>query len=247
MSARFERLHVEAVGGIAGDMALAALCDLGADVGAIERALASLAIDGLSLEVDRVEVSGERACRVRSIAPADEPHHRQLEEVLSVIERADTTLAARERARRVFEILAAAEATVHGGSSGSVHLHEVGQLDSVLDVLGIAVALDSLGNPEVTCTPLPVGHGSVQTSHGRLAVPVPAVQQIAASVGVPLVEIDVEGETVTPTGIAVVAEASKSWGQRPAEDPAATGVGAGTRRFPNLPNVVRVHGYGSAL
>jgi uncharacterized protein (DUF111 family) len=224
-------------------MTLAALCHLGGNRNAISAALASLAIDGLDLEVRQVEVDGGPACRVRSIPPAGEPHHRQLHQILALIERADASAAARGRARRIFEILAAAEAKVHGGDAADVHLHEVGQLDSVLDVLGIAVALDSLGNPELTCSALPVGHGTVETAHGRLSVPVPAVREIADRHGVPLVDVGVEGETVTPTGIAVVAEASKGYGEPPAGEPAGLGVGVGSRQFPGRPNVVRVHGF----
>ncbi|MEE8408718.1 MAG: LarC family nickel insertion protein [Myxococcota bacterium] len=240
---RFARLHIEAIGGVAGDMLLAAFIDLGADSLPITRALASLGISGLSLDVSRVELAGEAACSVRSIATTSTPAHHTLREITALIDRVDASAEARARARRVFSVLTEAEARVHGGTPESVHLHEVGQLDSVLDVLGIAIALHALGDPAMSCSALPSGHGTVETQHGRLDCPVPAVCEIATRAGIPLVDVPVVGETITPTGIAVVAEACERFGDAPAGDATGVGIGAGTRRFPDRPNIVRVVGY----
>jgi hypothetical protein len=124
-----------------------------------------------------------------------------------------------------------------------VHLHEVGALDSILDVVGIAVALESLGAPRVSSSAVPSGHGHVRAAHGELELPVPAVREIAARAGLPLIDVPVCGETVTPTGAAVLAVVCERFGPPPAAPAAAVGVGAGTRRFADRPNVVRVHGY----
>lgn len=234
------RLHIEAVGGVAGDMLLAALIDLGASVSAIEQTFNSLRISELALQLNRVTVLGEHALHVRSIAPHQEHAHRHLSEIMALIDRAAMSAAAQARARAIFSILAAAEGTVHESTADDVHLHEVGELDSVMDVLGIAVALDTLGNPTVTASALPSGQGTVLTSHGELQVPVPAVVEIATRHAVPLLDVALVGETVTPTGIAVVAQCVLRF-----EDLVGqvkrTGVGAGTRRFANTPNVVRIH------
>jgi len=240
--ARFARLHVECVGGVAGDMLLAALIDLGADVDALRRDLASLGQAGLTLEVDEASLDGERALRVRSLA-TDGAHHRSLADILAVIDGGDISPAARARARAIFEIMAVAEAVVHSGTTETVHLHEVGALDSIMDVVGIAAALDLLGNPRLTASPIPSGGGTVQTSHGELAVPVPAVVEIATQHNVPLVDVPLRGETVTPTGIAVLAQACDDFVSEVASGAAAVGIGAGTRRFADRPNVVRVHGF----
>ena len=240
---RLQRIHLEPVGGVAGDMLLAALCDLGADRRKIERAFESLKAPGLVLSTRVVRVNGERALYVRSAPAAHDHEHRHLGEVLAVIDRAAATPAAKRLARRIFRRLAAAEGRVHGHEAGHVHLHEVGQLDSILDVLGIAVALDSLGRPRVTCAPLPVGSGTVETRHGRLRCPVPVVRDLARRHRVPLVRVPLTGETITPTGIAVVAEVCHQFVSRTRGQVARVGVGAGTRRFADRPNVVRVYGF----
>jgi uncharacterized protein (DUF111 family) len=240
---RLQRIHLEPVGGVAGDMLLAALCDLGADTRKIERAFASLETPGLVLSTRRRRVNGERALSVRSVPGSSDHEHRHLEEVLRVIDRAEVSPAAKRLARRVFRALAAAEGRVHGHDAHHVHLHEVGQLDSILDVLGIAVALDSLGWPRVTSAPLPVGSGTVKTRHGLLRCPVPVVRDLARRHHVPLVRVPVDGETVTPTGIAVVAEVCRAYVSRPRGESARVGVGAGTRRFADRPNVIRVYGF----
>jgi pyridinium-3,5-bisthiocarboxylic acid mononucleotide nickel chelatase len=240
---RLKRIHLEAVGGVAGDMLLAALCDLGANTARIERAFASLQTPGLALSTRRVRVNGEGALYVRSAPVSGDHGHRHLEEVLAVIDRVAASPAAKRLARRIFRRLAAAEGRVHGDDAQHVLLHEVGELDSVLDILGIAIALDSLGRPRVTCTPLPVGAGTVMTRHGRLRCPVPVVRELARRCRVPLVRVPILGETVTPTGIAVVAEVCHRFVAQARGKATVVGVGAGTRRFADRPNVIRVYGF----
>jgi len=243
----FSRLHIEPVGGVAGDMLLGGLVDLGAERGAIDAALASLAHPGLTLGVERVTVNGVPACCVRSL-PRDDAHgHRHLHEILELLARAEMSARARTLAETVFTWLAEAEGASHGAALAEVALHEVGQLDSVLDVVGIAVALDGLGLPKVSSSPLPSGHGTVHTAHGVLTCPVPAVRELARRAKLPLVDVDVEGETVTPTGAAVLAAVCQRFGPTPLEPAAAVGVGAGTRRFVTRPNIVRVLGFVGAV
>jgi uncharacterized protein (DUF111 family) len=240
---RFSRVYLEGVGGLAGDMLLAALLDLGADAGLVRSAVARIGEPGLSLEVSRVEVDGEAACHVRSIASSHGGHGRHLHEVLAFVDRAGLTPRARDAAGRIFDVLVRAEAACHGEPADQVHLHEVGELDSVLDVVGIAAAWDALGAPALDVGPLPSGRGTVATSHGTLTVPVPAVREIARAAGIPLVDVDVRGETVTPTGIAAAAALGRVQGAPLTARGEMVGVGAGTKRFPGRPNVVRLHGY----
>lgn len=131
--------------------------------------------------------------------------HRTLADVLSVVDAGDLTPGARDMAHRVFQILAAAEAKAHGVPEDQVHFHEVGAIDSIVDVVAAAVCLDSMGVTDVVVSPLAEGHGRVRTQHGVLPVPVPAVVNIAADCGLVLAPRDVEGELVTPTGAAIAA------------------------------------------
>ncbi len=239
----YQRLHIQPIGGVAGDMLLAALCDLGASQLALDSAFASLGISGLRFAIREVRLNGERALYVRSLRPRRDPACRHLDEVLEILERAEVAAPARALATRIFTRLAAAEAKVHGGGADHVHLHEVGQLDSILDVLGVAVAYVELGAPKVTCMPLPIGHGTVVTMHGQLTCPVPAVRALARQAHVPLVKVPLVGETVTPTGIAVVAELTSRYVHTPRGAPSQVGVGAGTRRFADRANVVRIQGF----
>ena len=237
------RLYVEAVGGVAGDMLLAALISLGADLVAIRSALASLGEPGLDLQLSEVDVGGERACYVRSLPSRPDAHGRHLHEVLATIARGNMSAGARGLSERIFTLLGNAEAASHGEDIQHVHLHEVGAIDSVLDVVGIAVAYDSIGSPRVSVGPLPSGHGEVQCSHGRLAVPVPAVQYIVRQSGLVLVDVPVLGETITPTGAAALAVLGRDFGATLSGNGDCVGVGAGTRRFADRPNVLRLHGY----
>jgi uncharacterized protein (DUF111 family) len=239
----FLRIHIEPVGGVAGDMLLGALIDLGADRRAIRATFSSFHLKGLFLKTRRVVVLGERALHVQSIAPDRRHRHRHLDELLETIAGAQASPWVHDWAARVFMLMAQAEAAAHHCSVDEVTLHEVGQLDSILDVVGIGVALDSLGRPNLTSAPLPSGHGVVHTSHGVLDLPVPAVKKIAATSSLDLRDVDVEGETITPTGAAVLAATGVRFAARPKLRPHRIGVGAGTRRFPARANVLRMYGW----
>jgi uncharacterized protein (TIGR00299 family) protein len=145
---------------------------------------------------------------------------------------------ARERAHAAFAALAAAEAAVHGVSPEEVHFHEVGALDAIGDVCGIALALESLAVDELACSPLPVPRGLVGSAHGRLPLPAPATLELLR--GAPLHGVDLDVELVTPTGAAVVAALASEFGPLPAMRLEAVGYGAGTRELADRPNVVRV-------
>lgn len=254
----YSRLHIEPVGGIAGDMLLAALLDFGVDAETVRSAFARFDEPGLKLTVDSVHVGTidatyvrslvgtpqfRRAARTSLVKKTREHAHHLLTEVYGVIERAGLSAAAEGRAKAIFEILATAEAEVHGGLPDTVGMHEVAELDSIMDVVGVAVALDVLGNPQITCGVLPSGRGTVQTSHGELTCPVPAVRAVADRFSIPFEAIDVVGETITPTGAAVVAQLTTTFVRDVPVGASNVGVGAGTKRFPTRPNIVRVYGW----
>lgn len=175
--------------------------------------------------------------------------HRNLGDVLAVIDAAQMTEGARELAHRAFEILASAEAAAHGLPVDQVHFHEVGAVDSIVDIISAAVLLDALAPARVFATPLPDGHGTVRCQHGVMPVPVPAVVNICAQQGLPFAHVDVAGELVTPTGAALIAAARASFELPSTYRMGAVGLGAGKRDYavPSLVRAVAIDVAGESL
>jgi uncharacterized protein (TIGR00299 family) protein len=233
-------LLLEPVGGIAGDMFLAAALDLGVDRAALDGALATLGVPGFRLLATRAESGGVRGTHVDVLVPEGERRARHLPEILSLVDGSGLSPRSRAAARAVFERIGRAEARVHGVAVEEVHFHEVGALDSIVDVCGAAAAMELLGWPRVLCAPPELGQGFVSTEHGRLPVPPPAVLEILK--GIPVRPGGPPGEAVTPTGAALLAELVQV--ADPATFPALTperiGYGVGTARWPDRPNVLRM-------
>ena len=229
--------YVDCVGGVAGDMLLAALLDAGADAELVRSGLARLGVEGLELRVGRARRGPLDAARIEVAAPPDQPHRGPLE-VRELIEGARLAPRARERALATFDRLAAAEGRVHGVAPEEVTFHEVGAADAVADVCGVALALESLGVERVACSPLPVARGVVASAHGPLPLPAPAT--LALLEGAPLHGVEGDEELVTPTGAALVAALAEGFGPLPSLSLEATGYGAGAGELARVPNVVRV-------
>lgn len=236
--------HFEAGSGIAGDMTVASLLDAGASRGltldALRAALATLPLGHYRIDAARVEVSGVPALHFRvDIDESAHRHHRHwsdIREMLAESRRRGLSEGAWSRAVAIFEVLARAEAEVHGCAVDDVHFHEVGAVDSIVDIVGAAWCLDFLGIDACTVSTLPTGSGHVDTEHGRLSVPTPATALLLR--GLEVRAGDGEGEIVTPTGAAILAATAKS--MRPVMHVEATGCGAGTKRLADRPNVLRV-------
>jgi uncharacterized protein (TIGR00299 family) protein len=198
-----------------------------------------------------VRVPGARAARAlspasraaggrtqtRSRHPHRAAHGRSWRELRRSIARARLAPAVRDRALAIFSALAEAEARVHGIAVERVHFHEVGAVDAIVDIVGTAAGLHRLGVGRVTCSPLPLGSGVVETDHGRLPLPAPATLELLR--GVPLVPAGVAWETVTPTGAAIVHALVEEFCQLPAMRVESIGHGAGNDRRGGLPNVLR--------
>lgn len=229
-------LWLEPIGGLAGDMFLAAALDLGVDRAALEGALRTLGLPGWTLEVTRGEKGGLAGTHVRVVAP-HEHAHRHLADILALVDGSGLSPRAKAAARRAFERLGRAEAKVHGVAVEDVHFHEVGAVDSIVDLCGAAVALDLLGWPRVVCAPPELGTGFVKGAHGTMPVPPPAVLELLT--GKPVRPGGPPGEAVTPTGAVILAEWTEV-GEVPALVPARTGVGLGTRDWPDRPNALRM-------
>ena len=165
--------------------------------------------------------------------------HRGLHEILHIIEHADMTARAKETAVRIFQILAEAESKAHGVPADQVHFHEVGAVDSIVDILAVAVCLDNLDITEVIVPFLCEGQGSIRCQHGIIPVPVPAVVNIAQAHGLTLKPTGVQGELVTPTGAAIISEIAQSFGTMPTMQVEKIGWGAGTKIL-KIPNLLKV-------
>jgi pyridinium-3,5-bisthiocarboxylic acid mononucleotide nickel chelatase len=230
-------LVLEPVGGIAGDMFLAAALDLGVDRVKLEAALSTLAVGKFRLEVSHKHDSAIRGTHLDVVAEGEQPHARGLAEILALVDRSGLTPRAKAAARALFERIGRAEAKVHGIPVEEVHFHEVGAVDSIVDLCGAAVVLDLLGWPRVVCAPPELGRGVVKTAHGPMPVPPPAVLEILA--GKPVRPGGPPGEAVTPTGAAILAELCEL-GPLPAFVPDRIGYGLGTRSWPDRPNLLRM-------
>ena len=230
-------LILEPIGGLAGDMFLAGALDLGVDRGALEAALATLGVPGWRLEVTRRTAFGIAATHVEVVVEGAQPGSRRLAEILDLIGRSGLSPRARTTAAGLFERIGRAEAKVHGIALEEVHFHEVGAVDSIVDVCCAAVALELLGWPRLLAAPPELGRGMVKTAHGPMPVPPPAVLELL--VGKPVRPGGPPGEAVTPTGAALLAHLAEV-GPLPAFVPVRTGYGAGTVSWPDRPNVVRL-------
>jgi uncharacterized protein (TIGR00299 family) protein len=230
--------YFDCVGGLAGDMLLAALLDAGADVERLRAVPGALGLDGIEIAVTRVERQGVGALHVRVGAPADDHAHRDYREIRGIVERAELPARARSQALDAFARLAEAEARIHGVPVDDVHFHELGAVDTLVDVCGAFVLLDDLEVDRVACSPLPFARGLTRAAHGVLPLPAPAT--LALLEGAPLVGVDTQAELVTPTGAAIAASAVETWGSLPPLVLERVGYGAGTADFADRPNLVRV-------
>jgi hypothetical protein len=219
-------------------MLLGALLGLGVPVDAVRAAISGTGLVGWRLDSASVTRAGLVA--TRAVVQTDEAGApaRGASELLRLVDRARPAPVA-ALAGAAMTALAETEAALHGVPVGSVHLHELGGIDTVVDLVGVAAALHELGVTEVRSAPLPMGSGTVSTEHGLLPVPAPATAALLARMSAPVVPAGVAGETVTPTGAALLLAAGCEFGAIPAMITSAVGYGAGGREVPGRPNVVQ--------
>ncbi|MYD35310.1 MAG: nickel pincer cofactor biosynthesis protein LarC, partial [Acidimicrobiales bacterium] len=225
------------VSGIAGDMALGALLDAGADLDFVAAQIDTLGLDGWKLGAERVTRNEIAATHAIVDAPEGH-HHRRWRDIRELLVVSQLNERVRKRAMDVFEALAVAEGLVHGVPADEVHFHEVGALDAIVDIVGVCAALESLGVDAVCCGPVAVGKGTINAAHGVLPNPPPAGVNLLADR--PIVGVDIDMELTTPTGAAIVAALAGHFGAAPAMTITSSGFGAGTRELPGRPNVTGV-------
>lgn len=217
-------------------MTLGALVDAGVDPGAIQAAIASLGLPG-SLRFETVRRGGFRATHACVEAP-HEHVHRHMHHIDAIIDKSILTARQKELARRIFLRLGEAEAAVHGVELSKIHFHEVGAVDSIVDIVGSAVGLDLLGVDRFEASPIPPGRGWVKAAHGKMPLPAPATAELLR--GVPLASSEVEMELTTPTGAAIVTTMAEGFGPLPALTIESIGLGAGTRELQGQANILRL-------
>jgi uncharacterized protein (TIGR00299 family) protein len=256
-------LYFDCFSGAAGDMILGALLDLGLPLEELRRALGSLTIDPAAVWTERVTRAGVSATKfhVAGADAVDHAHdhdhghetthvghhhdhapqansHRSLTEIYSLIDRSALSSQGRDRAKQLFARLGEAEAAIHGVPVGKVHLHEVGALDSIVDIVGTVHAMEAFGADRVLASPLNVGSGSIHSAHGLYPVPAPATARLLE--GVPIYSGPQKAELVTPTGALLITAYAQQFGGLPPMRLQRTGYGAGSRKFSRTPNVLRV-------
>lgn len=234
-------LYLDLASGASGDKLLSALLELGEETGlysvdALQRGVAALAPEA-RIETARVVRGGMGGTHLKVLAD-ESPRHRHWADIKEKLETVPMPEGARRRAIRAFTLIAEAEAQVHESTVEHIHFHEVGATDSIVDIVGVSLALDALGVDEFICTPVAVGSGVLVSAHGMLPVPAPATVEILR--GVPTYSGAAEGELTTPTGAALLVANVTAWGPMPPMTVAAIGYGAGTRDLDGMPNVLRI-------
>jgi pyridinium-3,5-bisthiocarboxylic acid mononucleotide nickel chelatase len=228
---------IDASAGIAGDMLLGALVDAGADLALVQGCVDAVVPDSVRLTATDVTRAGQRATKIDVEVITEDLPHRRWASIRDSLTAAAVPEGVRVRALATFARLAEAESRAHGIPTDEVHFHEVGALDSIADVVGVAAALDDLGVTTLSAGSVAVGSGRVRAAHGDLPVPVPAVVRLSTGWRV---HAGGTGELTTPTGMALVAALAQRCEELPSMIVTASGAGAGTKDFPQRPNITRV-------
>lgn len=231
--------YLDCASGISGDMTVAALIDAGLDLDVIRAGINSLNLPGVTLHVDEVERGGFRAKHFRVEHP-EQHAHRHLSDIRQIINKSEgLTDNQRDLALRIFHAVAEAEAKVHGSTVDQVHFHEVGAIDSIVDIVAAAIGFDWLEVEELYCSRVPTGRGEVTIAHGVCGVPTPGTAELLK--GIPLADVPINAELTTPTGAAIVKTlVSQFVDSLPEMTIETIGYGAGTREFDDRANMLRL-------
>jgi len=238
-------LYFDCFAGAAGDMILGALLDAGLPFDELKRALGSLAVEGWDVSVDRVVKTGVTATKFRvhehshaHTGGGHHHHHHHLKQIFAAIERSALSDTGKAKAITMFRRLGEAEAAIHGTTLEKVHLHEVGAIDSIIDIVGAVFAIEWFAADKIVVSPMNVGGGMVKSAHGVFPVPAPAT--VALVKDAPVYSSGIQAELLTPTGALILTEFASEFGPVPAMKIARVGYGAGDRELTETPNVVRV-------
>lgn len=226
--------------GISGDMTMGALIDLGADVAEIEAKLSSLPIEPFTLKAEGVIKKGIYAQQFKVIEKEDEraTNHRHFSTIKKMIEECEALSDSVKRlSLQIFQPIAEAEAKIHHSSLEKVHFHEVGAVDSIVDIVGTALALEQLDVEKIVAAPVVVGSGTIHIDHGVYPIPAPATLEMLTEI--PVESTTIRGELTTPTGAGILKGIVSEFGPMPSMTVEKVGYGAGEKDFPHHPNVLR--------
>lgn len=252
-----QKLYFECYAGISGDMAVAALLDLGASLEGLKKALKTIPIEGFQVNIKKVKKEGLDVYDFEVVL--DKKHenydhdmeylhkqshnqkktlyehhiheHRHLQDIEIIIDQTKITKKAKEMAKKIFRILAEAEAKAHGVPPEKVHFHEVGASDSIVDIIAVAVCMEDLGVTDAIVPGLYEGKGMIRCQHGLIPIPVPATLHIVSDYKIPMHILDIEGELITPTGAAIIAALRTEEKLPSLYKILKTGMGAGKRNY----------------
>lgn len=231
-------LYYDCFSGISGDMNLGAMIDLGVDIVYLTGELRKLNLEGWNLEVKTDQRHGIKGTKVKVILTGHEHYHRHLSDIYGIIDRSSLDHKTKELSKKIFLKLAEAEASVHGTVVEKVHFHEVGAVDSIIDIVGAAVCYNALNVDEVHVSVVETGGGTVRCEHGTLPVPAPATAEILKNI--PISKGGVDFEATTPTGAAIIATLGSVFNRPLPFKIVLTGYGVGDKDHPGVPNLLRV-------
>jgi pyridinium-3,5-bisthiocarboxylic acid mononucleotide nickel chelatase len=229
--------YFDCFSGISGDMALGAFIDLGVPVDWLDESIRDIPLQDFAMLVSDVSRKGIRAKRIE-IKASDSSASRNYSQIVSLVERSRLSADVKARGISIFEQIAGAEAEIHGCPKEKVHFHEIGGVDSIVDIMGTALCIEYLGITKIFASKIPLGSGFVDCRHGTIPLPAPATVSILK--GVPVYGVDINLELVTPTGAAILKALSESFGKLPEMTVEKTGYGAGRHGYGNIPNLLRV-------
>ncbi|MGI8784645.1 MAG: nickel pincer cofactor biosynthesis protein LarC [Acidobacteriota bacterium] len=230
-------LFIDAGSGVSGDMLAGALLHLGVSADRLRDALGKLPWSGFEIEPRPVERSGLGGIQFVVRAP-DQKDHRHLSGICRGIEQSELADRVKRRAIDIFTRMGAAEAAVHNVPIEKVHFHEVGAVDSIVDIVAIAFGLEELGVARCICSPIRVGYGTLSIQHGEYPIPAPATLRLLE--GMPTFAGDLPGEFTTPTGAAAIASICSEFSNQPLMQIVGAGYGAGSRQYEHFPNMLRL-------
>ena len=228
--------------GVAGDMVLASLVDAGADPLRIAEIMSGLGLHDYALTFEATQRAGVSSTRAIVVEHGhdDSHHHRSWRDIRAMLVESDLPARVRSRSLAVFEVLADVEGKIHGVAAEEVEFHEVGAVDSIVDVVGVCAALEVLDVEQIVCGSIGTGHGTIRTQHGELPNPSPAVVGLAAMRNVGLTGVNDHRELATPTGVAVMVALADTFGPIPTMNVSSRGFGAGSADVDGRANVVQV-------
>ena len=228
--------YFDCFSGISGDMTVGALLDAGLKIETLAKELKKLGLTGYQLEVNKVVKKGISATKFK-VKIKEEGVERRFKDILIILEKSKLDEEIKEKTKKIFFNIAQAESKIHQKDIDRIHFHEIGGLDSIIDITSAVIGIKTLGIEEIYSSALPLGKGFVECSHGIIPVPAPATLELLKNI--PTYSGGIESEMITPTGAAIISTLAKSFGERPLMKIERIGYGAGEKEF-SIPNLLRV-------